>query len=229
MPTPKNDFIDYLIDHSANGCLDVVINCAKDGHDYWRSLFARGFANVIEENSRLRTRFFKHLCIDEVQPHSGPIFQSFLENLTEENRQQFFSTSALKDKNHPANHVFSRAAFTTPSGTLAFDLLKSFISTGLCDASLNELALRRHLDVKMACTTGNHDFLNLLFQHLRPAPSKLLVHVVENPKNGPVLVAKLIQNGTVPLQTFKNRELLIAADEHVLLVISGLEARQTRV
>ena len=102
------------------------------------------------------------------------------------------------------------------------------IDAGLQGELLDELALRRHLDVKAACGHGNQEFLTLLFKGLHPVPEKLLVHLVSNAKQGPSLVAKLIQDGTVSLDVFSNRAVMSYADESVLSLLWALEARAGR-
>lgn len=236
-PLPNNEnqgmstnstFQSYLVNCSPNGCLDVVLSCANDGEDHWRPLFKDGFADHIAENPRLKTRFFKCLCIDDIQPHAHKILRAFLATISRKNSQCFLSSSSLADKTHPANHVFSRAAYPTPTGRLAMDLLQILIEAGLKGDLLKELALRRHLDVKAACGHGNQGFLGLLFKDLLPIPRKLLVHIVSNAKHGPSVVAKLIEEGIVSLDAFCEPEVMNHADESVRSLIWALEARAGR-
>lgn len=227
MPT-NSTFQSYLVNCSPNGCLDVVLSCANDGADHWRPLFKGGFADQIAENPRLKTRFFKCLCIDDIQPYAHEILRVFLATLSPNNSQVFFSSSSLADKTHPANHVFSRAAYPTPTGRLALDVLQILIEAGIKGDLLKDLTLRRHLDVKAACGYGNEGFLALLLKDLLPIPSKLLVHLVSNAKHGPRVVAKLIQDGIVPLNAFCEPEVMNHADESVRSLIWALDARAGR-
>jgi len=224
----NSTFQSYLLNCSPTGCLDVVLSCAKDGENHWRQLFKDGFADQITENPRLKTRFFKHLCVDEIQPHGHEILRAFLATISGNNSQGLFSSSSLADKTHPANHVFSRAVYPTSNGSLALDLFKIMIEAGLQGDLLEELALRRHLDVKVACGYGNQEFLALLFKELHPVPEKLLVHLVSHTKQGSSLVAKLIQDGIVSLEAFSNPAVMSYADESVLSLLWALEGRAGR-
>ena len=221
----NSTFQSYLVHCSPNGCLDVVLSCANDGEDHWQPIFKDGFADQIAENPRLKTRFFKCLCIDDIQPHAHEILHGFLATISRNNSQGFLSSSSLADKTHPANHVFSRAAYHTPTGRLALGLLQILIEAGLKGDLLKELALRRHLDVKVACGQGNQGFLGLLFKDLLPIPRKLLVHLVSNAKHGPSVVAKLIQDGIVSLDAFCEPEVVNHADESVRSLLWALKAR----
>lgn len=224
----NSTFQSYLLNCSPTGCLDVVLSCAKDGENHWRQLFKDGFADQVAEDPRLKTRFFRHLCVDEIQPHGHEILSAFLATISRNNSQRLLSSSSLADKTHPANHVFSRAAYPTPNGRLALDLFRIFVDAGLQGDLLEELALRRHLDVKAACGHGNQEFLALLFKKLLPPPSKLLICIVSNAKHGRSLVAKLTQDGIVPLEAFSEPAVMTHADENVLSLLWALEGRAGR-
>ena len=45
---------------------------------------------------------------------------------------------------------------------------------------MQQLALRRHLDVQRACKGGDQNFLNFVFSNLDPVPDKLQIHVAGN-------------------------------------------------
>lgn len=99
---------------------------------------------------------------------------------------------------------FFKAAFTTPSGALARELMATFVAAGLQGDKLQELAMRRHKDVQRACSLGNQAFLAFLFAHLQPVSVKLLIYVVADDKHSTTLLANLVVTGAVSLTDLTN-------------------------
>jgi hypothetical protein len=227
MPDIPSEFLRYSIQKTPGACLDIVLACAKDGALHWQDLFQHGLSEVIAGDLRLERRLFRHLCIDAVQDHGNAILSSYLGRLSPEHHKRLFTSEALMDKNHPVSYVFSRAAFAT-SGTLALELLGTFIKAGLSGGRLQELAKRRNKDVQQACRLGNQNFLDFLLPKLQPIPDTLLEHIVASETHGPSIVSRLIQSGTVTFAAFNDPKVLRSANQNVSMMLSALAARSTR-
>ena len=228
MPNAPSDMLNYFIQTSPGGSLEVALACAADGQPHWQTLFEHGLIGAVAEDPRLERRLFNHLCIDAVQIHGNPLLKAYLAGLSPMHSQRMFSGAALQDKNHPANHVFSKAAFTTPSGALARELLATFIVAGLQGDKLHALAMRRHMDVQRACSLENQAFLELLFAHLQPVPIKLLIYVVADKTHSMSLVAHLVAAGALPLVDFTNPKVHRFASVEAFSWLDAMTARATR-
>lgn len=229
MPNAPGDMLNYLIQSSPGGSLDVALACAADGQPHWQALFEHGLIGAVADDSRLERRLFSRLCIDAVQIHGNPLLRAYLAGLSPTHSDRIFSDSDLQDKNHPVNHVFSKAAFTTSAGALARELLATFITAGLQGDKLHALAMRRHKDVERACSFGNQAFLDLLFAHLQPIPTKLLIYVVADERHSSTLLANLIVAGAVPLTDFTNPKVHRFASVKAFSLLDAMSARATRV
>ena len=137
--------------------------------------------------------------------------------------------SSLQDKNHLVNHVFSKAAFTTPVGALARELMATFIAAGLQGDKLHALAMRRHKDVQRAYSLGNQGFLELLFTHLQSIPTNLLIYVVAGETYSSTLMANLVVTGTVPLTDFTNPKVHRLASVKAFSLLDAMAARASRM
>ena len=228
MPNAPGDMLNYFVQTSPGGSLEVALACAADGQPHWQALFEHGLIGAVAEDPRLERRFFNYLCIDAVQIHGNPLLKAYLAGLSPKHSQRMFSDSALQDKNHPVNPVFSKAAFTTPSGALARELMTTFVAAGLQGDKLQALAMRRHKDVQRACSLGNQAFLELLFAHLQPIPTKLLIHVVADEMHSSALLAHLVVTGTVPLTDFTNPTVQRFASFEAFSLLDAMTARATR-
>ena len=228
MPNAPSDMLNYFIQTSPGGSLEVALACAADGQPHWQALFEHGLIGAVADDPRLERRLFNHLCIDAVQIHGNPLLKAYLARLSPKHGDRIFSDSALQDKNHPVNHVFSKAAFTTPGGALARELLATFIAAGLQGKKLHALAMRRHKDVQRACSFGNQAFLDLLFAHLQPIPAKLLIYVVADDTHSSTLLANLIVAGAVPLTDFTNPKVHRFASIKAFSLLDAMSARATR-
>ena len=229
MPNASGDMLNYFVQSSPGGSLEVALACAADGQPHWQALFEHGLIGAVAEDPRLERRFFNHLCFDAVQIHGNPLLKAYLAGLSPKHGDRIFSDSALQDKNHPVNHVFSKAAFTTPGGALARELLATFITAGLQGDKLHALAMRRHKDVQRACSFGNQAFLELLFAHLQPAPTKLLSHVVADETHSSALLAHLVATSTVPLTDFTNPTVQRFASVNAFSLLDAMAARAARL
>ena len=228
MPNAPGDMLNYFVQTSPGGSLEVALACAADGQPHWQALFEHGLIGAVAEDPRLERRFFNHLCIDAVQIHGNPLLKAYLAGLSPMHSQLMFSDAALKDKNHPANAVFSKAAFTTLGGALARELMTTFVAAGLQGDKLQALAMRRHKDVQRACSLGNQTFLELLFTHLQPIPTKLLIHVVADKTHSSALLAHLVVTDTVPLTDFTNPTVQRFASFEAFSLLDAMTARATR-
>ena len=229
MPNASGDMLNYFVQSSPGGSLEVTLACAADGQPHWQALFEHGLIGAVAEDPRLERRFFNYLCIDAVQIHGNPLLKAYLAGLSPKHGDRIFSDSALQDKNHPVNHVFSKAAFTTPSGALARELMATFIAAGLQGDKLHALAMRRHKDVQRACSLGNQGFLELLFAHLQPVPAKLLIYVVADETHSCTLLAHLVVTGTVPLTDFTNPTVHRFASVKAFSLVDAMAARAARL
>ena len=229
MPNVPSDTLNYFIQSSPGGSLDVALACAADGKPHWQALFEHGLIGAVADDLRLERRLFNPLCIDAVQIHGNPLLRAYLDGLSPMHSQRMFSGAALQDKNHPANHVFSKAAFTTPGGALARELMATFVAAGLQGDKLHALAMRRHKDVQRACSLGNQAFLELLFAHLQTVPTKLLIHVVADEAHSSALLAHLVATGTVALTDFTNPTVQRFASFKAFTLLDAMAARAARV
>ena len=229
MPNVPSDMLNYFIQTSPSGSLDVAFACAEDGQPHWQALFEHGLIGAVAADPRLERRFFNHLCIDAVQMHGNLLLRAYLDGLHRKHVHRIFSDSALQDKNHPVNHVFSKAAFTTPGGALARELMATFVAAGLQGNKLHALAMRRHKDVQRACSLGNQAFLEHLFAHLQPVPTKLLMYVVADETHSSALLAHLVVTGTVPLTDFTNPTVHRFASVKAFSMLDAMAARAARL
>jgi len=229
MPNVPGATLNYFIQSSPGGSLDVALACAADGQPHWQALFEHGLIGAVADDPRLERRLFNHLCIDAVQIHGNPLLKAYLAGLSPTHGDRIFSDSALQDKNHPVNHVFSKAVFTTPGGALAREMLATFITAGLQGDKLHALAMRRHKDVQRACSFENQAFLELLFAHLQPVPIKLLSHVVADETHSSALLAHLVATGTVPLTDFTNPTVQRFASVNAFSLLDAMAARAARL
>ncbi|WP_156955229.1 hypothetical protein [Polaromonas glacialis] len=228
MSNVPSDTLNYFIQTSPGGSLEVALACAADAQPHWQALFEHGLIGAVADDPRLERRLFNHLCIDAVQIHGNPLLRAYLAGLSPKHGDRIFSDSALQDKNHPVNHVFSKAAFTTPGGALARELLATFIAAGLQGKILHALAMRRHKDVLRACSFGNQAFLDLLFAYLQLIPIELLIYVVADETHSSTLVANLVVAGAVPLTDFTNPKVHRFASEKALSLLHAMAARASR-
>lgn len=228
MPNTKIEFWRYAILNAPSGCLDVVLACAVDGASHWEDLFQHGLPDAIAGNSSLERRLFRDLCIDDVKVHANAIVRSYLAELSRDHHDQFFAAPALQHKNHPANDIFSQAAFKTQSGSRALKLMSTLIEAGLQGERLQALATRRHRDVRKACKQGNQAFLKVLFQNMQSVPIEFLLYVVKDPTYGPSLVSSLLGSKTVPLARFLDPQVRNNANADTEAFISALGARAER-
>ena len=229
MPNVPSDMLNYFIQKSPGGSLEVALACAADGQPHWQALFEHGLIGAVAEDPRLERRLFNYLCIDAVQIHGNSLLKAYLAGLSPMHSQRMFSSAALQDKNHPTNAVFSMAAFTTPSGALARELMTTFVAAGLQGDKLQVLAMRRHKDVQRACSLGNQAFLELLFAHLQPIPTKLLIHVLADKTHSSALLAHLVVTGTVPLTDFTNPKVQRFASFEAFSLLDAMAARAARL
>lgn len=118
MPNVSSDTINYFIQASPGGSLDVALACAADGQPHWQALFEHGLIGAVVDDPRVERRLFNHLCIDAVQIHGNPLLTAYLAGLSPKHSHRIFSDSTLQDKNHPVNHVFSKAALRRHEGHL---------------------------------------------------------------------------------------------------------------
>ena len=229
MPNVPSVTLNYFIQSSPGGSLDVALACAADGKPHWQALFEHGLIGAVADDLRLERRLFNPLCIDAVQIHGNPLLRAYLDGLSPMHSHRIFSDSALQDKNHPVNHVFFKATFTTPGGALARKLMATFIAAGLRGDKLHALAMRRHKDVQRACSLGNQEFLELLFTHLQPIPTKLLIYVVAGETYSSSLMANLVVTGTVPLTDFTNQKVHRFASVKEFSLLDAMAARASRL
>lgn len=228
MPNTPTDLLRYSILKAPDGCLDVVLACAEDGQPHAQVLLRHGLIEAIAQDPRLERRLWRSLCIEALPVHGLAIVKDYLVGLSPAHHERLFAASALQDKHHPANHLFSQASFKTTKGALALALLDTFVAAGLHGERLQALALRRHQDVRRACSLGNSVFLVFILRHLQPIPIKLLICVVENETHSPELIAALLTSGQMALEDFLNPKVRRFASPAVMAMISALEARATR-
>lgn len=222
------EFVGYIIKTNPKSCVDVVISCARDGKKHWKTLFEHGFADVIAATPGLKRYFFRNLCIDLIPKHGNVIFEAYLNSLAPKFHQEFFSETALKHKDHPANHLFSKASVEKVTGDLSLQMLGTLLKAGLAGQPMQQLALRRHLDVQRACKGGNQKFLNFVFSNVGPAPEKLLIHVVENvPDDFEIFLTALFKIPGLLLQ-FMEPEVQYRGKEDVAQFIGAVGARAWR-
>ena len=222
-------FVQYIIKTNSIGCVDVAMSCARDGKEHWKTLFKHGFADVIAATPALKRYFFQNLCIDKIPPHGNVILEAYLNSLAPKFHQGFFSETALKHKDHPANHLFSKASIEKVTGGLSLQMLDTLLKAGLAGQPMQQLTLRRHLDVQRACKGGNQKFLEFVFSNLDPAPRKLLIHVVESvPDDYEILLTSLFKIPGLLLR-FMEPEVQYRGKEDVAEFIVAFEARANRV
>ena len=107
--------------------------------------------------------------------------------------------------------------------------MATFIAAGLQGDKLHALAMRRHKDVQRACSLGNQRFLELLFAHLQPVPTKLLIYVVADETHSSILLAQLVITGTVPLSDFTNPKVHRFASVKAFSLLDAMAARASRL
>ena len=107
--------------------------------------------------------------------------------------------------------------------------MTAFVAAGLQGDKLQALAMRRHKDVQRACSLGNQAFLELLFAHLQPVPTKLLINVVADETHSSALLAHLVVTGTVPLTDFTNPKVQRFASVKTFSLLDAMAARASRL
>ena len=228
MPDTQSDLLRYSILKAPAGCLEVVLACAADGQPHAQVLLRHGLIAAIAQDPRLERRLWRSLCIEALPIHGLAIVKDYLAGLSPPHHERLFATSALQDKHHPVNHLFSQASFKTAKGALALALLDTFVAVGLQGERLQALALRRHQDVLRACSLGNATFLVFLSRHLQPLPVKLLTYVVGNETHSSELVVALLTSGQMTLENFLSPKVRRCASPAAMEMLSALEARATR-
>ena len=229
MTTITKEFVQYIIKTNPKSCVNIAISCARDGEKHWKTLFEHGFADVIAATPALKRYFYQNLFVDKTPKHGNVILEADLNSLAPKFHQEFFSETALKHKDHPANHLFSKASVEKVTGGLSLQMLGTLLKAGLAGQLMQQLALRRHLDVQRACKGGNQEFLEFVFSNLDPAPRKLLIHVVENvPDDYEILLTSLFKIPGLLLQ-FMEPGVQYRGKGDVAEFIVAFDARVNRV
>jgi len=177
----------------------------------------------------LKRYFYQNLFVGKTPKHGNVILEAYLNSLAPKFHQEFFSETALKHKDHPANHLFSKASVEKVTGGFSLQMLGTLLKAGLAGQLMQQLALRRHLDVQRACKGGNQEFLEFVFSNLDPAPRKLLIHVVENvPDDYEILLTSLFKIPGLLLQ-FMEPGVQYRGKGDVAEFIVAFDARVNRV
>jgi hypothetical protein len=82
MPNAPSDMLNYFIQSSPGGSVDVALACAADDKPHWLALFEHRLIGAVADDPRLERCLFNHLCIDAVQIHGNLLLMAYLDGLS---------------------------------------------------------------------------------------------------------------------------------------------------
>jgi hypothetical protein len=109
--TPEE--IRFIIDHTADRGLNIVVACLRYGGNHWRTLFDAGQVDVIDSDTSLRRSFVDYLHIGKDKETVTQILDGYLSKLSPAKQKKFFTIRSRDMEYSFLQHILENPGYPT--------------------------------------------------------------------------------------------------------------------